>query len=641
TGQVTMLATPAWIPLVLHLARRTARGAGALPLALAYFCMVLSGFPPILLWATLLAAGWTLHEWLACRREAGAAPLLRAGAGFLLGAGLAGVQLVPTAEFLLHSDRVRFTYQELLSSAWHPAALIRLVVPDWFGSPIDGDSWIELLSRGDGHYYQSYLSTAAYVGIGTLVFFALGARGAWRNRSARFLLIAGAGAALVLLGTPLLRLVAAVPGFAGSRVDRIVHIFVVALIVPAAFGIERSRGAFPRAIPAAALLALALLVALLWGGGDAIAERLVRPGLPRPSIPGLAAERHAWAALFLAGTAALLFLPGRFRASRLFLPLAGFLLVADAGFRAKTCHVAVGAEALPRETPETNLLGDLAEKGRVVRFRALPVPPSLPGVFGIEDVEGYNALTIKDYRAFYGEIEPEAVKERRINPLSDPAALASPLLSALSARWILTDGPLPAEGYPLRFEGRFRVYENPAALPRAYLAERIEGAPRGPEEALALLSSSPPGEKIAVLEGALPPIPSGSASEETSGEWLRAHGGGETSLDPGTPLAGIVRFAERRPERLVIDYAAREGGLLVLTDSFYPGWVAEVDGRREEILRANRIFRAVAVPPGVHRVVFAYRPASLRAGALLSLLSVGAIVAVWLSNRLRARRVSR
>ncbi|RPJ41784.1 MAG: hypothetical protein EHM19_11125, partial [Candidatus Latescibacterota bacterium] len=129
TGQVTMLATPAWIPLVLHLARRTARGAGALPLALAYFCMVLSGFPPILLWATLLAAAWTLHEWLACRREAGPLPLLRAGAGFLLGAGLAGVQLVPTAEFLLHSDRVRFTYQELLSSSWHPAALLRLVVP--------------------------------------------------------------------------------------------------------------------------------------------------------------------------------------------------------------------------------------------------------------------------------------------------------------------------------------------------------------------------------------------------------------------------------------------------------------------------------------------------------------------------------
>ena len=110
-------------------------------------------------------------------------------------------------------------------------------MPDWFGSPIDGDSWIELLKRGSGHYYQSFLSTASYVGIGTLLLAAAGARAAWWNRSGRFLMLAAGFALLVLLGTPVLRAVSLVPVLAGSRVDRIVCVLTLGLLVHAAFGV--------------------------------------------------------------------------------------------------------------------------------------------------------------------------------------------------------------------------------------------------------------------------------------------------------------------------------------------------------------------------------------------------------------------
>ncbi|MFH1679306.1 MAG: hypothetical protein ABIH26_01535 [Candidatus Eisenbacteria bacterium] len=322
-GQVTMLATPAWIPLVLYASRRVVRGGSVLPLAVSFACMVLAGFPPILLWGALLAVLWTVHEWLGVRRTDGYRPLLRAAEGFLLGGALAGAQLVPTAEFLLHSDRIRFTYEDLLSSSWHPAALIRLLVPDWFGSPIDGDSWIEILRRGNGHYYQSFLSTACYVGVGSLLFLVVGAAPAWRNRSARFLMAAGLVSSLVLLGTPLVRVVSLLPGLGGSRIDRIVHLVMLAMVVPAAFGIERARrGPGARRAAAGAALVLGLLLLGLRAGEEGIAGGLVPDAGRRLPLPGERAGRIPRAALFLAGGTLLLLLPPA-RARGAFLPAGG------------------------------------------------------------------------------------------------------------------------------------------------------------------------------------------------------------------------------------------------------------------------------------------------------------------------------
>jgi hypothetical protein len=617
-GQITMLAAAAWIPLVLFLSRRTVRGGSVVPLAIAFACMTLAGFPPILLWGTLLAFFWTLHEQIGLGRAEGMRPFLRAAGGFLLGGALAAAQLLPTAEFLLSSDRIRFTYEELVSSSWHPAALIRFLVPGWFGSPIDGDSWVELLRRGNGHYYQSFLSTAGYVGIASLLFAVLGAAEAWRNRSVRFLLIAGAAALFVLLGSPLLHVVSLLPGLAGSRIDRIVHLVTLPLAILAAFGMERARReAFSRRAAGAAALVLGLLLLGLWAGRERIAERLIPQGTRFLPSAEAAAGRHARAALFLSGGALLVFLPIRARRARFFLPAAGLLLVADSGLEARRCHVTVGREGLPSETAETRFLREAAGEGRVVRFRDLVFPPGLPGLFGIPDVEGYNALTFKNYRAYYQALAPESVKERRINPLVDPNDLSSPLLCALGARWILTRSPLGDGSFPLRHEGRFLVYENRRAVPRAYLAEKVLFAPNDPERAIALLEASSAGSRIAVLEERVPGLPQG---------------------EPDLPAGGAARIVSSEPERVVIECAADRPGLLVLADSYDRGWRARVDGLPAKVHRVNRIFRGVSVGAGEHRVEFRYEPLSFAIGVWVSLLALAALLVVPIRCR-RAKRL--
>ena len=52
----------------------------------------------------------------------------------------------------------------------------------------------------------------------------------------------------------------------------------------------------------------------------------------------------------------------------------------------------------------------------------------------------------------------------------------------------------------------------------------------------------------------------------------------------------------------------------MLADVNFPGWTVSVDGLEQPLLRANRIFRAVRLAPGEHRVSFEYKPLSFRLG---------------------------
>jgi uncharacterized membrane protein YfhO len=78
------------------------------------------------------------------------------------------------------------------------------------------------------------------------------------------------------------------------------------------------------------------------------------------------------------------------------------------------------------------------------------------------------------------------------------------------------------------------------------------------------------------------------------------------------------------------------GAWLVVADTWYPGWQAELDGVGVEIYKANYLFRAVYIPPGEHSVQFIYQPASFYLGSALSGLGLLVVIAlgwVWLRRR--------
>lgn len=105
----------------------------------------------------------------------------------------------------------------------------------------------------------------------------------------------------------------------------------------------------------------------------------------------------------------------------------------------------------------------------------------------------------------------------------------------------------------------------------------------------------------------------------------------QTGPAPGLrePPAGALESATivaDEPERVEVVADLASPGLLVLRDTWYPGWRARVDGAPADILRVDHAFRGVVLPAGQYRVVFEYAPSSVRVGPWLS--GAGLVIAL-------------
>ena len=180
--------------------------------------------------------------------------------------------------------------------------------------------------------------------------------------------------------------------------------------------------------------------------------------------------------------------------------------------------------------------------------------------------------------------------------------------------------------FRLAHSGDVKIYENLDVLGRSFLVHRATVA-ADDEAALGLMQApafDPAAEVIlgAANEGATPGADTGP--ETTAARQPRT---GEA--------ARVVHYV---PERVEIEVSTQAPGYLVLTDAWYPGWEATVDGKPVSVYRADLLFRAVAVGSGDHRVVFRFRPVSLRVGAGISLAGLAGLAFVAARALSKAQR---
>jgi hypothetical protein len=109
-------------------------------------------------------------------------------------------------------------------------------------------------------------------------------------------------------------------------------------------------------------------------------------------------------------------------------------------------------------------------------------------------------------------------------------------------------------------------------------------------------------------------------------------------VEPGEP--GTARVVSQRPGFIEVVTSAPSRQLLVLAESYHPGWQATIDGQSIPVKRAYGDFQAVVVGPGEQRLVFQFRPTSFVAGAWISGIGLFSALAVFLVGLRLARRTS-
>ncbi len=167
--------------------------------------------------------------------------------------------------------------------------------------------------------------------------------------------------------------------------------------------------------------------------------------------------------------------------------------------------------------------------------------------------------------------------------------------------------------------GKVALFENTRMLPRAWLATGELVATEEQELAIIRSGKTPDGANWNPLEQAL-------AERGTGINYTTGNG------SPGQ--AGQNRRAEvtrDEPNQAEVKTESAVPALLVLSANHYPGWRAYVDGQSVEVMRVNYNQRGVAVAAGNHLVTFVYRPKSVLAGLVISLLTLASLL-LWTSG---------
>ena len=257
-------------------------------------------------------------------------------------------------------------------------------------------------------------------------------------------------------------------------------------------------------------------------------------------------------------------------------------------------------------------------------------PPDYLMHFDIEQAGGEHGNQLQRWNEFVGAGQQTYVDWHNfLGGLIDPAdAHLLEFMDAANIRYLVTAAPLQGLPYPLVHAGPGgAVFENPNALPRAWLVGDVRVAAAG-TEIEAMRQPEFDFRRTALIDRPLEQPLAGPAAGDTS----------ETSA-AGSP--GQARVTTYEPDRVVIETSAERDALLVLSDNWYPDWRVTVDGAETPLYRANHTFRGVRVPAGAHTVEFTFDPADLRIGFIVHVVGMLLLLGYGVWYLLRSRRHER
>jgi hypothetical protein len=275
--------------------------------------------------------------------------------------------------------------------------------------------------------------------------------------------------------------------------------------------------------------------------------------------------------------------------------------------------------------------------------------PNIAGAYQMQDIRALDALyPIRYVKYITTFIQPDFGTRFVGGAYSQqeggkPAHIAgNPMVDLLGVRYLIAGQKSPDDlslrsvagsgaPKPLRLvassEGT-NVYENEERLPRAFVAHNLTYVADMDAAVRAFGATGPKYPDGAVQVSAF--NPRADAIVEASPPRTK----GSTPCNGSSDAASITSYSS---EQVSIDVTSTCGGLLVLSDVYYPGWDAIVNGRQAAILPTDILLRGVPVDAGHSVVTFQYRPANFGLGLLLAASAVAILAATGAWRRIRPR----
>jgi len=645
---VPIIRTATWLPLIFMILdgvndRPFYRSAMYLGSVLAV--QIFAGHEQTVLISTLLAAAYGL--WRAAHGGNSVRESLRSvalsGALFAIaisvGFTLAAAQLLPGVELVgesVQAGGVDFDFAT--SYALPPRQLPMLLAPNMFGDPTTERYW------GLWRYHDMI----GYSGVATFLLALLGLALSRRQDRLFWGAVALVGVVLALgRATPLYEMAyRIVPGLVHFRApSRFLLWYASALGILAAFGLDalQSRNYPRRAWAWAMVFVVAVAAAATYWALDAPGIRAATGWLVGPILKLTAPAGNPGVIRYLQDITitegrrfALLWISCGIVAGSLTIrkmaPLAGLfmllLVVGDLFTYGMNFYPTVDASELRRRVPTEDIL-DL--DGGKFRIFTTPnfnlgtwgwfglktyVPPRPDGVLGfrtafipninmhnqIANSFGYDPLGLPRYQKFVGA----AIRD------AEGHDGRTPLIDFMGVRYVFTFANV-GRAYKEVYRERFSVWLNERALPRGYLITRF--AVQAEDDVAVRLLTAGWDPRTAVVLDRPPSKTFGLRPHENPGAITRrSYGLGQVSFD------------------LVLKHPA----ILVLSDTYYPGWRAFADGAEVPIYRANIAFRAVFLPSGTRHLEFVFRPTSIAVGAAISSIAWTVLIGMLIVGIMRS-----
>lgn len=167
----------------------------------------------------------------------------------------------------------------------------------------------------------------------------------------------------------------------------------------------------------------------------------------------------------------------------------------------------------------------------------------------------------------------------------------------------------------------YRIFENLRALPRVWLVEKTKVAWEGDQ--LKLIRGQ-------IIDPSFDPRTTALVDPETATK---------LTLAPEVATTSNTAIIRRSPTELAVETNSDKTSLLVMSEMFYPGWKAKIDGAESELLRVDYNLRGVQVAAGNHIVELRYWPESITKGAIISLMTALGLLVILAWEKRQTRQL--